>query len=184
LAAATSTYVILLRAIGPVTHKLMSMDAWREASTAAGFGNPQTLVATGNMVADFAGTASAATKSMTAVLRGFGLKENVIPVVRKPGLLKQLVADDIFAGAEGRASQTAIFFFVSKHPDFGWIGNEDGPAGLKVVDDHLLIDFGREANEAGALLRRIDKYCGTSTARNLNTVQGLVRLCANRGKTA
>ena len=31
-----STYIILLRAIGPVTHKIMSMTQWREAVAAAG----------------------------------------------------------------------------------------------------------------------------------------------------
>ena len=32
MAVDTSTFVILLRAIGPVTHRLMSMAQWREAS--------------------------------------------------------------------------------------------------------------------------------------------------------
>jgi uncharacterized protein (DUF1697 family) len=40
-----SVFVILLRAIGPVTHKIMSMAQWREAVAAAGFKDPQTYIA-------------------------------------------------------------------------------------------------------------------------------------------
>lgn len=184
MAPGTSTYVILLRAIGPVTHKLMSMAAWRQASEDAGFAAPQTLVATGNMVADFAGTAEEATERMTAVLRGFGLRENVVPVLRRPALLDRLIAANPFAEATERAAQVAAYFFVAKHPDLAWVGDYKGPARLSVVDDHLLVDFGQDPSQAGALIRRIEKQCGTSTARNWNTVQGLAKLCANRGKAA
>ena len=43
-------FVVLLRAIGPITHKIMSMAQWREAVANAGFEAPETYVATGNMI--------------------------------------------------------------------------------------------------------------------------------------
>lgn len=72
LALHPSTFVILLRAIGPVTHKLMSMTQWREASEAAGFVAPETLVNTGNMIAGFEGNEAAVVTTMVGVLRVLG----------------------------------------------------------------------------------------------------------------
>lgn len=182
--AGAKTYAILLRAIGPVTHKLMSMTAWREASAKAGFHGPETTLATGNMVASFAGSANEATTSMTEVLRGFGLKDNVVPVLREPAMLERLIASEIMTGAEERPRETAIFFFVDRQPDLDWAKTYEGREKLAVMEDHLLVDFNGDTANSGVLLRRIEKTCGTSTARNLNTVRSLVRLAANRGKTA
>ncbi len=60
LAPSLPLHVILLRAIGPATHRLMRMEQWREAAAAAGFVAPETLVNTGNMIAGFEGTSRAA----------------------------------------------------------------------------------------------------------------------------
>jgi uncharacterized protein (DUF1697 family) len=182
--AGAKTYAILLRAIGPVTHKLMSMEAWRAAAAKAGLEAPETALATGNMIASFAGSATEATKAMTEVLRGFGLKDNVIPVLREPALLERLIASGIMTGAEERPRETAIYFFIERRPDLEWAKTYEGRERLAVVEDHLLVDFDGDTANSGVLLRRIEKTCGTSTARNLNTVRSLVRLAANRGKTA
>lgn len=182
LALNPSTYVVLLRAIGPVTHRLMSMAQWREASEAAGFLAPETLVNTGNMIAGFEGTEAAAGKATVGVLRSFGLGENVVPVVRKPELLQKLMtADPIAEAAEVRPNQTGVYFFVSKKPDFGWLKHYDGPETVHVVHDHLIVDFSQDVAQSGKLIRLIDKNCGTNTSRNWNSVRRIADRCAARG---
>ncbi len=175
-------YVVLLRAIGPVTHRLMSMTDWRDASAEAGFVEPETLVNTGNMIAGFPGTAAEATRTMTAVLRGFGLGDNVVPILRTPGLIKKLIKADPIAGA--KPAETAVFFFDRKAPDFSWLADYVGPEKTHVVQDHLVVDFSQDVAKSARLIRQIDKNCGLNTSRNWNSVRRIADSCAARGKTA
>ncbi len=173
-------YVILLRAIGPVTHRQMSMATWREAAESVEFLNVATLGNTGNMLADFAGTAAVAAKTMTPLLRGFGLGENVFPIVRPVSVLKTLAR--AIEGDVADPSQAAVYFFAQTRPEFSWLQTHDGPERIRVVDNHLVVEFTRNATNSGRLMRQIDKNCGVSTARNWNTVRGLTERAAARRK--
>lgn len=178
-----AAYVILLRAIGPATHSLMSMAAWREAAEKARFVEPETVVNTGNMIAGFDGTAVAARKAMEPVLRSFGLKENIAVFVRSPGQLRRLVkADPISDAAEKRPNETGVYFFAAARPDFGWVAEHDGPEVIHVVDKHLIVDFSQDVARSGKLIRRIDKLCGLNTSRNWNTTRKLAERAAARVK--
>ena len=180
----TSTYVFLLRAIGPVTHKLMSMTQWRAAAEAAGFVAPETVVNTGNMITGFGGTATKAKATMQRVLRSFGLGENVVPLVRRPEQLQQVLgADSISVAAAGRVNQTGVYFFVAEKPDFDWLGQYDGPEAVHVVHDHLVVDFTRDVAQSGRLIRLIDRHCGVNTARNWNSLRRIAERCAARETT-
>lgn len=175
-------HVILLRAIGPVTHRLMSMAQWREAAGKAGFVAAETLVNTGNMIAGFDGRAAEARTAMIAVLRGFGLGENVVPVLRSPAALRKLVkANPIPEAAGNRPAETGVYFFASPRPDFGWLEAYDGPETIHIVQNHLVVDFSRDVAQAGRLIRLIDKNCGLNTSRNWNTTRKLAERCAARG---
>jgi uncharacterized protein (DUF1697 family) len=183
LASSPSLYIILLRAIGPVTHRLMSMAAWREAAERAGFMAPETLVNTGNMIAGFDGTAVAARKAMEPVLRGFGLGENVAAVVRTPAQLRRLVkADPIADAAQNRPAETGVYFFAAAKPDFNWIKEHDGQEAVHIVADHLVVDFSQDVAQSGKLIRRIDKLCGLNTSRNWNTTRKLAERASAREK--
>jgi len=176
-------YIILLRAIGPVTHRLMSMASWRQAAEQAGFTAPETMVNTGNMIAGFDGSAVSARKAMEPVLRGFGLGENVAAVVRSPGqLLKLVKADPIADAAQKRPSETGVYFFAAARPDFGWIKDHDGPETIHIIADHLVVDFSQDVARSGKLIRRIDKLCGLNTSRNWNTTRKLAERAAARLK--
>jgi len=178
--ATPSTYVILLRAIGPATHGLMSMAQWREAAERAGFEAPETLVNTGNMVAGFAGSPRAAQEAMAGVLRGFGLPPGVIPVLRRPAVLHRLVqADPVAEAAAQRPNQTGVYFFAGR-PDFGWLAQHEGPETIHVVEGHLVVDFTRDVARSARLIRQIDRHCGPNTARNWNTLRRLADRCAGR----
>ncbi len=173
------TYAILLRAIGPVTHRLMSMAQWRDSAEEAGFLRPETVLNTGNMVAGFDGSAAAAGKAMTAVLRGFGLGENVVPLVRSPALLQRLIAaDPIPEAARERPGQTGVYFFAEAKPNFGWLKDHDGPEKTHVVADHLIVDFSRDVAQSSRLIRLIDKSCGTNTSRSWSSMCKLADRCS------
>ena len=181
MSARIATYVTLLRAIGPVTHRLMRMAQWREAAEAAGFVAPETLGNTGNMIAEFAGTAAQAARAMVPVLRGFGLGENVVPVVRTPGQLQRLMeADPISEAARDRPAEIGVYFFATAKPDFSWIEDHDGPETIHIVADHLVVGFSQDVAKSGKLIRKIDKLCGLNTARNWNTTRKLAERCAAR----
>lgn len=173
-------YVILLRAIGPVTHRLMSMADWRNAAETAGFVEPVTLGNTGNMLARFGGTASEAAEVTVGLLRGFGLGENVVPVIRPTAVLEhivQAIGEDIKDPA-----QTAVYFFAAHEPDFAWVEDFAGPERLRIMDGHPVVDFTADLRASSRLMRQIDKNCGLSTARNWNTVRSLAERAAATGK--
>lgn len=172
MADALPLHVILLRAIGPATHKLMGMEQWRDAAAAAGFAAPETLVNTGNMIAGFAGTTAAAEAAMGQVLRGFGLGQNVVPIVRTPDLLRRLVAaNPVPEAAAERPSQTAVYFFAAPRPDLGWLHGYKGPERVHVVENHLVVDFLQDAAKSARLIRLIERHCGTGTARNWTSLK-------------
>lgn len=176
-----TTYVILLRAIGPATHRLMRMAQWQEAAERAGFVAAETLGNTGNMIAGYRGTEAKAREAMIAVLRGFGLGENVVPVLRSPAALRKLVeVDPVRDAAESRPAQTGVYFFAAPRPDFGWLDHYEGPEAIHVVQNHLVVDFSRDVAQSGRLIRLIDKHCGLNTARNWNTVRKLAERCSDR----
>lgn len=183
MASSPPFFAILLRAIGPVTHRLMSMAQWREASEAAGFIAPETLVNTGNMTARFDGTAATARDAMGPVLRSFGLGDNVAPIVRTPTQMKKLLkADPISDAARERPAETGVYFFAAPRPDFEWIGDHDGPEIIHIVANHLVVDFSQDVAKSGRLIRKIDKLCGLNTARNWNTTRKLAERLIAREK--
>lgn len=183
MATSPPLYAILLRAIGPATHKLMSMAQWRAASEAAGFVASETLVNTGNMIARFDGSPAAARRTMTGVLRQFGLGENVVPILRTPAQLKKLLrAAPIADAAQHRPAETGVYFFAARQPDFTWLNSHDGPEIIHIVEKHLVVDFSQDVAKSGKLIRRIDKQCGLNTARNWNTTRKLAERLIARGK--
>ena len=169
-----SVFVVLLRAIGPVTHKIMSMAQWREAVAAAGFKDPQTYIATGNMIVQGDGTVAVVTRRMNEIVRSLGLGEGNVAVVRTPRQLRQLVKADPFpeAAAE-RGDQMGVYFFAGGKPDFGWIAQYDGPEKFHVEAEHLIVDYSGQISASPKLPALIEKRSGITTARNWNTLKGL-----------
>ncbi|KQX40812.1 hypothetical protein ASD04_18765 [Devosia sp. Root436] len=177
-----STFVILLRAIGPITHKIMSMAQWREAVAAAGYDDPQTYVATGNMIVGSGKGIAEVTAEMNAVVRDLGLGKGNVAVVRKAGALRKLVKANPFPDAAAeRASELAVYFFAGAKPDFSWLAGYDGPERVHVEGTHLFVDYAGRASLSPRLPGLIEKRSGTVTARNWNTVKALAERAAGRG---
>jgi len=176
-----STYIILLRAIGPVTHKVMSMTQWREAVAAArGYHDPQTYVATGNMIVGSEKGIAEVTRDMNAVVRDLGLGPGNVAVVRKAADLRKLVAANPFSEAAAeRASELAVYFFAGT-PDFAWLDAYDGPESWHVEGKHLFVDYEGRISQSPRLAGLVEKRSGTGTARNWNTVKALAERAGAR----
>ncbi|MBI4046485.1 MAG: DUF1697 domain-containing protein [Devosia nanyangense] len=176
-----NTYVILLRAIGPITHKVMSMTQWRDGVAAAGFAEPATYLATGNMIATGPGTIETVAGRMNRVVRDLGLAESNVAVVRRPAELRAVLDANPFPeAAADRPSQMQVFFFADRQPDFSWTADHGGPELFAVVDGHLVVDYSGRISESSRLGNLIEKRCGPGTGRNWNTLKGLVERATAR----
>ncbi|KRA45881.1 DUF1697 domain-containing protein [Devosia sp. Root635] len=177
-----TSYVILLRAIGPITHKIMSMAQWRDAVAAAGYDAPQTYVATGNMIVGSDKGIVEVTANMNAVVRGLGLGPGNVAVVRKAAALRRLVkANPLPEAAAERPSELTVYFFAGARPDFSWLDSYKGPERVHIEGTHLFVDYVGRASLSPRLPGLIEKRAGTVTARNWNTVRGLAERAAGRG---
>lgn len=179
-----TVYVILLRAIGPITHKIMSMAQWRDAVAATGYDAPQTYVATGNMIAGSDKGIAEVTTDMNAVVQRLGLGPGNVAVVREAAALHRLVKANPFAEAAAeRPSELAVYFFAGASPVFSWLESYTGPERVHVAGTHLFVDYAGRASLSPRLPGLIEKHSGTVTARNWNTVRGLAeRGSARDGK--
>ena len=173
-------FVVFLRAIGPITHKIMSMAQWREAVARAGFGSPETFLATGNMIVDGSGSLSEVTQTMNDIVRGLGLAENSVAIVRTPDQLRRIYeANPLPDAAASRPSQMGVYFFAADNPELDWVRDYKGPEALRVVESHLLVDYNGRVSDS-KLLAAIEKRSGVATARNWNTLRGLVERSTSR----
>ena len=176
-----STFIVLLRAIGPITHKLMSMKQWRDGVEAEGFSNAETYLATGNMLVDGEGTPAAVTRRMNAIMQNLGLGLGNVAVVRKPAQLETIFKANPFPEtAVARPSEMGVYFFAAEQPDFGWVKDYDGDERVAVVGTHLVVDYSGRISQSLKLPGIIEKRSGVATARNWNTLRGLIERAADR----
>jgi uncharacterized protein (DUF1697 family) len=175
-----NTYVVLLRAIGPWTHKIMSMKQWKDGVVAAGFIEPETYIATGNMIVQSPLGAAHVTQLMNELVTGMGLNDTNTAVVRTPGQMSALVAADPFPEASReRPSQMGVFFFTEARPKFDWVKDYAGPEQVTVCANHLIIDYmGGVAKSK--LTPRVERLCGIGTGRNWNSLRILAERSSAR----
>ena len=175
-----TTYVVLLRAIGPITHKIMSMAQWREAVAAAGYVNPETYVATGNMVFESELGIAEVSRRMNEIVVKLGLGPGNTAVVRTAQQMQRLLAANPLPDAASANPQAlAVYFFAKARPDFRWIEDYAGTETIHVEGTHLIVDYVTPVSSS-RLPATIEKKSGTVTARNWNTLRGLVEKAAGR----
>ena len=175
-----SVFVVMLRAIGPVTHKVMSMAQWREAAAAAGFGDPQTYVATGNMIVTASGSAAEVTQRTDAIVQQLGLGPGNKAVVRTPRQLQALLRADPFPEASAtRPGAIGVYFFAGARPTFDWVVGYPGPERIHIAGRHLIIDYADRVS-GSSLPGIVERKSGLVTARNWNTLRALAEQSAGR----
>jgi len=175
-----TTYVVLLRAIGPITHKIMSMAQWREAVAAAGFLRPETYVATGNMIVESDLAIAEVTRLMNEIVIGLGLGANNTAIVRTARQMRRLLtANPLPDAAAANPQALAVYFFARARPDFGWIADYAGPETIHIEGTHMIVDYVTPVSSS-RLPGIIEKKSGTVTARNWNTLKGLANKAGAR----
>lgn len=175
-----SVFIVMLRAIGPVTHKIMSMAQWRAAVDAAGFERAETYVNTGNMVVSGSGSIAEVTQRMDEIVGRLGLGPGNKAVVRSPNQLNALLDADPFPEATAsRPSEVGIYFFADATPKLDWVATFAGPEEIRIVGQHLIVDYAGRGSTS-SLPARIERWSGVVTARNWNTVRGLATRVAAR----
>jgi uncharacterized protein (DUF1697 family) len=175
-----SVFVVLLRAIGPITHKIMSMAQWREAVAKAGFVEPETYVATGNMIVESALGIADVTRRMNEIVLELGLGPNNTAIVRTARQMQRLLAaNPLPEAADANPQALAVYFFAKARPDFGWIDDYAGTETIHIEGTHLVVDYVTPVSSS-RLPAIIEKKSGTVTARNWNTLKGLATRAAAR----
>ena len=175
-----AVFIVFLRAIGPVTHKIMSMKQWREAVAQAGFGGPETYLATGNMVVESAGSLADVMDKMNEIILRLGLAASNRAIVRTPEQLRSIYqANPLPEAAASRPAQMGVYFFAAEHPDLEWTKLYEGPENLQIVQQHLIVDYNGRVSDS-KLLGGIEKKSGLATARNWNSLRALVERSAAR----
>lgn len=170
-----ATLIVLLRAIGPATHRLMSMQQWRSAALAAGFGRAETYVATGNMIVETDLEPELVTLRMNEILAGFGLGPNVSAFIRPPQALANLIEANPFRDAADQRPDALAACFFAGPPDFAWIPDHRGDERVHAVGDHLIVDYPMQISKAKLGPGKVERWSGTAmTARNWNTVRNLL----------
>lgn len=172
------TYIGMIRAIGPETHKVMPMAGLRDGSLRAGLADVSTYIATGNLLFRYGGDEAAAAAVVAGVLAGFGLANPVF--VRTPADLEAVLAACPFPDAAAERPERLLVSFMDGPAENGRIealAAHPGPERVAAVGRELVIDYaegiGRSKLTPAVVERRIGR---PGTARNWTTVTRLADL--------
>lgn len=179
-----TTYVALLYSIVLGKGQRVVMSDLRDMAEAAGFGNPRTLVATGNLVleSDDLPVSDIETRLESAFRLAFGKHVDII-VRRADDWLRLVAANPFPQEAERTPDQVAVR--VMRNPVAAKIVADLGPyvavdEKLEAVNGDIWLCFSRNAGTSrllGALTPR--KAGGVGTSRNWNTVRRLGEMLAS-----
>jgi uncharacterized protein (DUF1697 family) len=146
----------------------------RGMAVKAGFQNPQTLAATGNLIV-------ASEAGMSAAGAELALEEGIIDVIARPAeAFIRMAAGNPFPDESARdGSLVAVRVMREPLPDGfeealeEWRGEGERVA---VVDGDLWVSFAGQPSQSRLLSRLSTKHMGIGTVRNWNTVRGLAQM--------
>jgi uncharacterized protein (DUF1697 family) len=172
-----TTYVALLHSIVLGPGRRVVMADLKAMAAAAGFDNPRTWVATGNLIfeADDAPLPAIESRLEAAFRARFGKHVDII--LRTAEGWRQLAAQNPFP--EGNGADIGIRVMRKPlGPDaLAMLGRVATPGiELALAGGDLWIDFGGKANETKLLSHLTTKKLGIGTLRNANTVKALAAM--------
>lgn len=170
-------HVALLHSIVLGPGRRLVMTDLRAMAEALGYGNPRTLVATGNLIFEAKGDSIAVIEQrLEAAFRSrFGKHVDII--VRSAEAWKRVAAGNPFPGDDGANVGVRIMRAPLAATVLPKLEPMAGPdLGLAIVDGDLWIDFRRKPSETRLLSHLTTKKLGIGTLRNANTVNGLAKM--------
>ena len=176
--ALAKNWIALFRAIGPATHKKMSMQDLRQSCEQAGLTNVSTYIASGNLL--FTSTASKPQLNalLQKILSGYDLDNEV--VLRTPRELRIVVSASPLLDAAKERPNHLLVVFLNKKPNpaaVDALATRNGPERILALDRELCIDYKEgiaRSKLTSAVIERHLKQPGT--ARNWNTLNKLIEL--------
>lgn len=171
-------FIALLRAIGPATHRQMSMRALREACLAAGLTRAETYIQTGNIVIATRKSRAGTQAIVTRVVRGFNLANDV--VVIDPANLARTIAADPFPDAAATRPSRLIAFFPAAAPEPNGLAilmRHQAPEHIALAAEAVCVDYPEGVTSSKLSPAKVERLLGVPTTfRNWNSVRGIARL--------
>lgn len=166
-------WIALIRAIGPATHKLMTMEQLRQACSSAGLWDVKTVLATGNLIFRYDGKQDELHNTLVAVLAAHGL-ENEVFLRRPSDLAAILKANPMPQAANDRPNHMLVVFLKSETKDRP-LAEYEGPEQTVCLGREVYVDYVNGVAGSKLTSTRLEKLLGQSgTARNWNTVSKLL----------
>jgi uncharacterized protein (DUF1697 family) len=179
-----ATWVVLLRAIGPETHKKMSMQQLRECCEVVGFRSVSTYIASGNLLFCSNENADDIEASIKAILAKFGLNNAVF--LRQVGELEAVINSNPFPHSTVERPGKVLVSFMKRSPEPDHLSKllkHGGPERIVSIGRELYIDYitavGTSKVAPGIVERRLS---AAGTTRNWNTVVKLAELAKQMSK--
>jgi uncharacterized protein (DUF1697 family) len=173
-----TTWIGMLRAIGPETHKKMSMRQLRQDCESAGLCNVSTYIASGNLLFRSNESGDYIEALIKAVLEKFGLNNTIF--LRRVADLQAVIKSNPFPKASIERPEKVLVSFMKQAPEVERLSkllNYSGPERIVARERELYIDYvtavGKSKVAPGIIERRLGM---PGTARNWNTVVRLVEL--------
>lgn len=169
-------WIALIRAIGPETHKRMSMKQLARACSDAGLENVRTVLATGNIVFSSLRTEADILGILSAVIAKHGLGNEVI--LRQPKQLQAVLDANPFPVASAERPNHMLVLFLAGAPsdaNVASIKDRRGPENILAKGHEVFVDYVDGVGRSKISSAWLEKRLGQSgTARNWNTIRKLV----------
>ena len=180
--AKPKTYIAWLRAIGPITHRKMSMTALGEACRAAGFDAVRVWAQTGNLLLASPDPAARVAQRLDAIVAGFAIGLNNRTLVRSLAELKAVIRVNPFPEAAiERPSHLLVCFMAgaAEAEAAAELQAHPGPERLRVIGREVYVDYAESVGTSKIGPGVIERRLGLAgTARNWNTIRKMVELAA------
>jgi len=173
-----TTYIVLIRAIGPETHAVMSMPALSARCVEAGLEDTNVCGATGNLVVRAKLQETTVQRRVQSVIASFGLDKPVF-VWRRERLLSVLAANPMPEAAIARPSQLIVMTFGAARDLIGReaLSSQTDTERFAWVGDDLVVDYVHGVARPKLPPQRIEARLKTKgTFRNWNTLTKLAAL--------
>lgn len=169
-------WIALVRAIGPLTHKKMSMAQLRAGCEEAGLKDVRTVLATGNALFSSELPETKINHILNAVILAHDLQNEVF--LRQQRDLVQVLSENPFPESSAERPNQMLVLFMSEQPtssEIAAVENVEGPEQIKVIGREAYIDYTNGVAGSKLTPSRLEKLLGRSgTARNWNTIEKLV----------
>lgn len=172
---ASVRWVALLRAIGPASHRRMSMADLRDGVARAGLGEPRTILATGNLLV----TSDAAEAEVRAAIEGVVQERGLDPqmhavILRRAAELGRILAAPAFPGAAAERPARCLVVFLDREPDadgLAALAERTRRERLALDGRELTIDYADGVGSSRLTVKAVEGALkATGTGRNWTTI--------------